>query len=785
MGDYSKSQKNRQNQQKFRWLFGRGVNRRKQRQTARLTEPHRFQGLEALEIRQLMSSAIFGDFDGDGFQDLIVGVPREDIGTRVDAGAINVLYGAAKGLVSSGNQGFNQDSSGIAGGSEDGDLFGAAISVGDFNGDNFDDVAIGAPGEDIGLIVNAGAVNVIYGSPAGLTSVGNEMWEQNSVGIRGAAEANDRFGSALASGDFDGDGFTDLAIGVPGESIGLIQDAGAVNVLYGSLTGLTGVGDDLWSQNSFNINGASEQGDNFGLALAAGDFNNDGNDDLGIGVPREDIGLIEDAGAVNVIYGSFTGLRSSGNQFWTQDSTNIFGLSEVGDRFGSALASGDFDNDGKDDLAIGSPGEDVGTILNAGAVNIIYGTIAGGLNSAGNQIWDQDSPGILGGSERGDQFGWVLGTGDFDGNGGDDLAIGAPGEDIGTIRNAGAVNVIYCGGRTGLTSTGNEMWHQDSRGIRGRAETNDSFGAALAVGDFDGDGKDDMAAGVPGEDIRSTVDAGAVSVIYGSKTGLSGIGDDLWHQGSTGGIAGIVETGDNFGAGLDAGGIYPLYSEFDIEVRFTDGSLTASQQSIFTTAAARWSQIIISDIPDIVVAGFGWVDDVVIDAWAPAIDGVGNFLAFAGPTFLRPGSFLPARGRMRFDSADIANLEAGGQLYDTIVHEMGHVLGFGTIWGNLGLLQNPVQFNAAGVALPGPNNPQFTGANATNEFNAATGGAAVSVPVENNFGLGTANSHWRQAIFPNDLMNGFIGANNILSRMTTASMADLGYVVDILASDGA
>jgi hypothetical protein len=668
---------------------------------------------------------MFGDFNGDGFDDMVIGVPSESIGIRLDAGAVNVIYGSAAGLTGTGNQGFSQNGA-IAGAPENGDRFGAAIAVGNFNGDAFDDVAIGAPGEGIGAIANAGAVNVIYGSAAGLTSVGNQMWYQGSPNIIGASEANDRFGAALAAGDFDGDGFTDVAIGVPGESIGTIADAGAVNVIYGSASGLTSVGNDMWHQDTPGIAGGSETGDNFGSVLAVGDFNNDRFFDLGIGVPREDIDLIRDAGAVNVIYGSATGLTNANNDFWHQDSPGIRGASQTGDRFGSALAAGDFDGNGSDDLAIGGPGEDIGTIRNAGAVNVIYGT-NGGLSATDSTpfaIWSTD-----------------------------------------------------------------DLWHQNRPGIKGGAETGDSFGAALMVGDFNGDGTDDMVAGVPGESIGAVAGAGAVSVIYGSNAGLTSVDNDMWHQNSPG-IAGVVEAGDSFGAALDAGGIYPLYSEFDVEVRFTDNSLTAAQQAVFSLAASRWSQLIIGDIPDIIVPGFGWVDDVVIDAAAAVIDGAGaggfNIVGQAGPTVLRPGSFLPARGTMTFDVADIVAQQTNGTFFDLVLHEMGHVLGFGSIWNALNLIQNPVQFNAAGVALP-PNNPQFTGANATNEFNALTGGAAVSVPVENVGGLGTVNSHWRQTIFPNDILNGIIGAagTNPISRLTTAAFWDMGYVVNLLASDGA
>ncbi|BAZ53432.1 putative outer membrane adhesin [Nostoc sp. NIES-4103] len=347
----------------------------------------------------------------------------------------------------------------------------------------------------------------------------NQIWDQDSTAILGAAEASDGFGNSLAVGDFNSDGKDDLAIGVSGEDIGTIANAGAVNVIYGSNTGLTSTGNQIWDQDSTNIEGAAEASDLFGTSLAVGDFNGDGKDDLAIGVSGEDIGTIANAGAVNVIYGSNTGLTSTGNQIWDQDSTNIEGAAEASDLFGTSLAVGDFNGDGKDDLAIGVSGEDVGTIANAGAVNVIYGSNTG-LTSTGDQIWDQDSTNIEGAAEASDGFGTSLAVGDFNGDGKDDLAIGVSGEDIGTITNAGAVNVIY-GSSTGLTSTRNQLWHQDSTGVEGVAEAFDGFGSSLRVGDFNNDGFADLAIGVPGEDIGSISNAGTVNILYGSATGLT------------------------------------------------------------------------------------------------------------------------------------------------------------------------------------------------------------------------------------------------------------------------
>ena len=142
-----------------------------------------------------------------------------------------------------------------------------AAVKGDFNGDGFSDLAIGVSDESVGSAHGAGAVNVIYGSASGLTASGNQLWTQDSPGIQGLAEAGDHFGSALATGDFNNDGFADLAVGVPGEDVGSAQDAGAVNVIYGSASGLASAGNQLWDQNSSGSQDPAEAGDGFGYSF--------------------------------------------------------------------------------------------------------------------------------------------------------------------------------------------------------------------------------------------------------------------------------------------------------------------------------------------------------------------------------------------------------------------------------------------------------------------------------------------------------------------------------------
>jgi len=398
----------------------------------------------------------------------------------------------------------------------------------DFNNDGVADLAIGVPGEAVGGPENeiAGAVNVLYGAAGGLSGSGAQVFSQ----VGGTVEFRDRFGEALAAGDFNGDGVADLAAGASGEDVGSIQDAGAVSVLYGSAGGLTTAGGRLFTQ----LGSASETQDWFGWALAAGDFNHDGFADLAVGAPYETVGSAFAAGAVSVLYGSAGGLTTSGGRLFTQ----VAGAVEAGDAFGSALAAGDFNQDGFADLAAGAPGEVVGSAGGAGAVSVLPGSAAG-LTATGGRLVTQ-----VGGTVEGDdQFGAALAAGDFNQDGFGDLAAGAPSENVGTTVDAGAVSVLP-GSAGGLTATGGRLFTQ----VGGLPERFDIFGFALAAGDFNRDGFADLAAAAPVEDVGTVADAGALSTLYGSTTGLTTSGARLFTQ-----VAGTVEAGDEFGEQLAAG----------------------------------------------------------------------------------------------------------------------------------------------------------------------------------------------------------------------------------------
>jgi hypothetical protein len=215
---------------------------------------------------------------------------------------------------------------------------------------------------------------------------------------------------------------------------------------------------------------------------------------------------------------------------------------------------------------------------------------------------------------------------------------------------------------------------------------------------------------------------------------------------------------------------------FRIDVVFPDRSLSASQQSAFRLAAVRWSQIITADLPDVVVNG-RVIDDLEITATGPFIDGPAGILGQAGPRATRPtGSQLPYTGVMEFDSADLAGMEADGTLRNVILHEMGHVLGFGTLWFQKNLID-----------VTDAANPLYVGTNGLREYRTVAANAtATGVPLENTGGAGTAGSHWRETVFDTELMTGFVeraGVAMPISRVTVGSLADLGYTVNYAAAD--
>lgn len=215
---------------------------------------------------------------------------------------------------------------------------------------------------------------------------------------------------------------------------------------------------------------------------------------------------------------------------------------------------------------------------------------------------------------------------------------------------------------------------------------------------------------------------------------------------------------------------------YSIDIRWVGQGATVRQQSAVSAAVARWRSVVVSNLPEIpmvVAAGSCFagqpalnevVDDLLIFVEFVALDGPGKVLGEAGPCYVRSESGLPVVGYLKLDVADLEMMERAGTLDDVVLHEIGHILGIGTLWNMRGLL------TGAGGSDPG-----FTGAHALAEYH-ALGGIMTTVPVENTGAAGTRDGHWREADFGNELMTPFIsGTPNPLSALTVASLTDLGY----------
>lgn len=426
-------------------------------------------------------------------------VPRRHPGVGLVAAGCIV---AAVGLSSSPAAARTASTATTAAGSAAAATTTAAASIArawDFDGDGRADLAIGVPGED----ALAGSFAVLRGTSSGVSTTGVKRFSQDSAGVPGTTEAGDFFGSVLASGDFDADGYADLAVAAPRENSATDVDAGSVTVLYGGPGGLSATGSHLLGRPAVVFGDPDPEQGTFGWELAAADFDGDGYRDLAVGV-------ITGRSGVLLYRGGSSGLRTQPSQALGPGT----GLPELGGAFPGDLVAGDLDGNGVSDLAIGWQE----SAQARGAVAVAYGVRGHGLDLTGSrlrapQVWTEDSPGVQGVAADLDAFGSAVGIGDVTGDGRKDLVVAVLQSPTGNAQATGGLHVLR-GSPAGVTATGDQYVRYDE--LAGDAIG--ALGVDLAVGDLDADGIADVA-------VTRGVDAGSryggVLVVEGASGGLA------------------------------------------------------------------------------------------------------------------------------------------------------------------------------------------------------------------------------------------------------------------------
>ncbi|MGW0561898.1 FG-GAP-like repeat-containing protein [Streptomyces sp. NPDC003016] len=398
---------------------------------------------------------------------------------------------------------------------------------GDFNGDGYADLAVGVPKATVGGKAKAGYVNVVWGSANGPAK--STVISQNTAGVPGAAEADDRFGSQLVTDDVNGDGYADLVVSAPQESLSDISSHrhGVITVLPGSATGFG---------TAFTAARGSHENAYIGGSLSTGDYDNDGDRDLAYQSSNEEsAGVLWQPGptvpnpaapARSIVSYQFSGPTALATGDFDGNGTDDLAVTYSGQEirgtdvyaweqgapvrdwstpdYAASLAVADFGKDGADDLVLGgvraNPEAEETYCPQAvgGTVRTVDGKPGTGLGSA-HVCLNQDTPGVPGTGESGDDFGAAVAAGDVNGDGYPELVVGVGQEALGSKAAAGSVSVLTGSARGVDGGSGGHAFHQDTAGIPGAAEAGDRFGAAVALTDLSGDGRADLAAGTPGE----------------------------------------------------------------------------------------------------------------------------------------------------------------------------------------------------------------------------------------------------------------------------------------------
>lgn len=373
------------------------------------------------------------------------------------------------------------------------DLFGSAMTAGDFDGDGIDDLAV-ADRQHPHL------VRVYFGNVWTIGAPVADPFSMATVPVPVTPGSGNAPAQALAAGNFTRDPSHDdeLVVGVPGDSANVNQ-SGTVFVLDRRPEGHWEVAVTI-RQGLGNWGGFSETNDHFGASLAVGRFDANDLDDLAIGVPGETTNGQIGSGMIYVVYQGIAGLMDDNEEVFYRGFNGLTGVPGAGEQIGYALAAGDFDGDGIDDLAVGIPGASCAGFANSGSVMVLRGrNDLDGLDAAGVSYWSQAQAGVVDDCETGDRFGAALAAGRFNGtplgqSPTDDLAAGVPGERVDDVALSGAVHLLY-GSDSGVTADANALLHEGL--LPGGSVQPAGFGIRLAAGPTSATGGDTLVIGAP------------------------------------------------------------------------------------------------------------------------------------------------------------------------------------------------------------------------------------------------------------------------------------------------